>query len=98
MLRSVDLVVDRCDSHTTRYDISTTAVALGVPVVYDLIVRWEGVETVFSCRGGPCSRCLFPVQPELSFFATTNSLRRRSNLRRDWLAPGDGSGQRPGSV
>ena len=61
MLRGVDLIVDCCDSHTTRHDISTTAVALDVPVVYGSVVQWEGVVTFLNCRSGPCYLCRFPV-------------------------------------
>ena len=73
MLRGVDLIVDCCDSHATRYDISATAVALGVPVVHGSVIRWEGVVTVLHHRGGPCYRCLFPVPPDPALFATAKT-------------------------
>ena len=65
MLRGVDLVIDCYDSYTTRSDISTAAVALGVPVVYGSGIWWDGVVTVLNSRGGPCSCYLFP-SPDLS--------------------------------
>lgn len=68
LIGDVDLVIDGSDNLVTRYLLSDRCVALGKPLVYAAVHRFEGQVTVFDAgrrRGqSPCYRCLFPLPPE----------------------------------
>jgi molybdopterin/thiamine biosynthesis adenylyltransferase len=59
-----DLIVDGCDSFSTREIVNRAAVATGKPVVAGAITQWEGQVTIYDPAGGaPCLACLFPEAP-----------------------------------
>lgn len=59
-----DVVVDGTDVIRARYLIGDACARFGVPLVHGAIHRFEGQVSVFDpARGGPCYRCLFPVEP-----------------------------------
>ncbi len=56
-----DVVLDGTDDVATRYLVSETTVALGMPLVSAAISQWEGQISIFDpSRGTPCYRCIFP--------------------------------------
>ena len=67
LVAGVDVVVDGADNFPVRYLLSDACVALGKPLVYGAVHRFEGQVSVFDAgrrRGGaPCYRCLFPEPP-----------------------------------
>jgi len=67
LLADVDVVVDGSDNFPTRYLLNDACVALGKPLVYGAVHRFEGQVSVFDAgraRGrSPCYRCLFPAPP-----------------------------------
>lgn len=67
LLDGCDLVIDGSDNLPTRYLLSDRCVALGKPLVYAAVHRFEGQVSVFDAgrrRGSsPCYRCLFPLPP-----------------------------------
>ena len=63
ILGGFDLVVDGTDNFATRYLVNDACVLLGKPNVYGSVFRFEGQASVFSTRGGPCYRCLYPEPP-----------------------------------
>jgi molybdopterin/thiamine biosynthesis adenylyltransferase/rhodanese-related sulfurtransferase len=68
LVADCDVVVDGSDNLVTRYLLSDRCVALGKPLVYAAVHRFEGQVSVFDAgrrRGeSPCYRCLFPLPPE----------------------------------
>lgn len=58
-----DVIIDGTDNFTTKYLINDTCVALGKPLVYGSVLQFEGRVSVFNMAGGPCYRCLYPVEP-----------------------------------
>jgi molybdopterin/thiamine biosynthesis adenylyltransferase/rhodanese-related sulfurtransferase len=68
LIGDVDLVIDGSDNLATRYLLSDRCVALGKPLIYAAVHRFEGQITVFDAgrrRGlAPCYRCLFPLLPD----------------------------------
>lgn len=59
-----DLVVDGCDNYATRFLLSDTCSALGVPYVYGAICGLEGQVAVLCHKEGSCTyRSLFPSEP-----------------------------------
>lgn len=59
----VDLVVDATDNYPTRFALNRAAIDSRVPLVSAAAVRSEGQLAVFDPhRGGPCYRCLYPVE------------------------------------
>lgn len=68
LIADVDLVIDGSDNLGTRYLLSDRCVALGKPLIYAAVHRFEGQISVFDAgrRPGqsPCYRCLFPLLPE----------------------------------
>ncbi len=61
-IENCDVVIDGADNLATRYILNEACAKLGVPLVYGAIHRFEGQVSVFDVkRGGPCYRCLFPV-------------------------------------
>ena len=58
----VDLVLDATDNYLTRYTLNRACIAARVPLVSGAAVRSEGQVAVFDpAGGGPCYRCLYPV-------------------------------------
>lgn len=73
LLSGADLVVDGCDSFTTRFDINAACYDLGIPLVSGAVGRWSAQVSVFSAgltKGKPaaerlpCYRCLVAEMPE----------------------------------
>jgi len=63
LIGAYDVVVDGTDQFATRYLVNDACVIAGTPNVYGSVHRFEGQVSVFSTRGGPCYRCLFPEPP-----------------------------------
>lgn len=63
ILGQYDLVLDGSDNFGTRYLVNDACVMLGKPNVHGAVHRFEGQVSVYSARGGPCYRCLFPTPP-----------------------------------
>lgn len=64
LISDYDLVVDGSDNFPTRYLVDDTCVALGKPMIFGSILRFEGQVSVFNYKGGPTYRCLFPDAEE----------------------------------
>lgn len=60
-----DLILDGSDNFATRYLVNDACVLTNKPNVHGAIYRWDGQASVFSYKGGPCYRCLFPDPPPL---------------------------------
>jgi sulfur-carrier protein adenylyltransferase/sulfurtransferase len=58
-----DVILDGTDNFPTRYLVNDACVISGKPNAYGSIFRFEGQASVFSTKGGPCYRCLYPEQP-----------------------------------
>ncbi len=58
-----DVILDGTDNFPTRYLTNDACVLLGKPNAYGSIFRFEGQASVFSTKGGPCYRCLYPEPP-----------------------------------
>lgn len=64
LLEGYDVILDCTDNAPTRYLISDTAVALGVPLVSGAALGFDGQLCVYNLGAdGPCYRCLFPAPP-----------------------------------
>lgn len=63
IIRKFDFVVDGSDNFTTRYLVNDTCVALGKPLIYGSILKFEGQMAVFNHKGGKNLRDLFPEPP-----------------------------------
>ena len=62
LLQGVDLVGDATDNYPARYTLNRACIAAAVPLVSGAAVRSEGQVAVFDpVRGGPCYRCLYPL-------------------------------------
>lgn len=64
LLTGYDLVIDGSDNFKTRYAVSDSCLALGIPVVYGSILGFEGQLAVFGHHGGKTLRDLFPGPPK----------------------------------
>ena len=63
LVQRVDLVLDATDNYPTRYALNRACIAGGIPLVSGAAVRSEGQVAVFDpARGGPCYRCLYPLE------------------------------------
>jgi molybdopterin/thiamine biosynthesis adenylyltransferase len=66
-LSDADVVVDGSDNFPTRYLVNDACVALGKPLVYGAVQRFEGQVGVFwpghASGSVACYRCLFPEPP-----------------------------------
>ena len=58
-----DVILDGTDNFPTRYLVNDACVLAGKPNAYGSIFRFEGQASVFSTKGGPCYRCLYPEPP-----------------------------------
>jgi adenylyltransferase/sulfurtransferase len=63
LVRDHDIVVDGTDNFGTRYLVNDACVLAGRPNVHASVYRFDGQASVFTARGGPCYRCLYPVPP-----------------------------------
>ncbi len=67
LARDADVLVDGADNFAARQALNAAAIALGKPLVYGAVHRFEGQASVFwPARPGspaPCYRCLFPESP-----------------------------------
>jgi len=63
LLADYDVVVDASDNFATRYLVNDTCVALGKPLVYGSILKFQGQLSVFNLRGSKNLRDLFPTPP-----------------------------------
>lgn len=70
----VDLVVDATDNYPARFALNRACIAAAVPMVSAAAVRTEGQLSVFDPhRGGPCYRCLYPDEGELTALTCSQS-------------------------
>lgn len=60
LLADFDVVVDCTDNLAVRYVLNDACLALGLPLVYGALHRFEGQVSVFCLPGGPCFRCYLP--------------------------------------
>lgn len=65
IISGYDLVVDGCDNFATRYLIGDTCTGQGKPYIYGAIRDFDGQVSVFSYRGGPAYRDLYPDETEM---------------------------------
>ncbi|WP_269221692.1 HesA/MoeB/ThiF family protein [Flavobacterium sp. IMCC34518] len=63
ILQDFDCIVDGSDNFATRYLANDTCVALGLPLVYGSILKFEGQLAVFNHNGSKNLRDLFPEPP-----------------------------------
>lgn len=63
IIQDFDVVVDGSDNFATRYLVNDTCVALGKPLVYGSILKFEGQMAVFNHKGSKNLRNLFPEPP-----------------------------------
>lgn len=56
-----DVVIDGCDSFTTRHLVNAACVRAKKPLVFGAIGPWEGQVSVFDAQKGPCYACAFPA-------------------------------------
>ena len=63
LVAAYDVIIDGTDQFATRYLVNDACVIAGRPDVHGSVHRFEGQVSVFSARGGPCYRCLFPEPP-----------------------------------
>jgi molybdopterin/thiamine biosynthesis adenylyltransferase len=73
LLAGAHIVVDGCDSFTTRFDVNGACYDLGLPLVSGAVGRWSAQVSVFKAgltKGKPqqdrlpCYRCLVSEMPE----------------------------------
>lgn len=65
ILDGFDVVMDASDNFGTKYLLNDACHLSGKPYVFGGAVGFEGQAAVFwPGGGGPCLRCLFPVQPD----------------------------------
>jgi len=64
ILQDFDVIMDGCDNFTTRYLVNDTCVALGKPLIYGSILKFEGQLAVFNHHGSKQLRDLFPEPPD----------------------------------
>ncbi len=63
LLGEYDLVVDGTDNFPTRYLVSDACAALGLPVVWGSVLRFDAQVSVFWALAGVTLRDLFPDEP-----------------------------------
>ena len=66
LFRAYDLVIDGSDNFPTRYLVNDTCVALGLPLIFGSLFKFEGQVSVFNYRGGPDYRSIFPEAPGIN--------------------------------
>lgn len=71
LARDTDVLVDGADNFAARHNLNRASIALGKPLVYGAVHRFEGQASVFwparPDAPGPCYRCLFPESPPPEF-------------------------------
>lgn len=74
LLAKADLVVDATDNYPIRFALNRACIAAGVPLVSGAAVRSEGQIALFDpVRGGPCYRCLYPEEGEVTALSCSES-------------------------
>lgn len=74
VLAGVDLVVDASDNYPSRFELNRACIAAAIPLVSAAAVRDEGQLAVFDPhRGGPCYRCLYPLEGEATALSCSES-------------------------
>jgi sulfur-carrier protein adenylyltransferase/sulfurtransferase len=69
-----DVVLDGSDDLATRYALSDAAGELGIPLVHASVHRFDGQLTLFDpARGGPCYRCMHPVEPPRGLYPSCSA-------------------------
>jgi len=64
-MNGYDLVLDCTDNPSTRYLISDTSRALGIPLISGAAMRYDGQLCTYNYGdSGPCYRCVFPMPPK----------------------------------
>ncbi|TVQ41986.1 MAG: molybdopterin-synthase adenylyltransferase MoeB [Wenzhouxiangella sp.] len=63
VIEAADVVVDGSDNFPTRYVLNAACQALGKPLVYGAVLRFQGQVALFEPGQGACYRCLFPEPP-----------------------------------
>ena len=63
IIQDYDLVIDGTDNFPTRYLVNDACTLLDKPNVYGSVFRFEGQDSVFYSKEGPCYRCLYPEPP-----------------------------------
>ena len=66
------IIVDCTDAIPVRYLINDLSVAIGIPMVYASIHKFEGQISVFNYKKGPTYRCLFPQNERLEAIPNCN--------------------------
>lgn len=65
IMSQYDLVLDCTDNPSTRYLISDSSRALGIPLISGAAMRYDGQLCTYNCGPtGPCYRCIFPMPPK----------------------------------
>ena len=67
------IIVDCTDAIAVRYLINDLSVAIGIPMVYASIHKFEGQLSVFNYKMGPTYRCLFPQNERLEAISNCNN-------------------------
>ncbi len=71
LARDADVLIDGSDNFAARHHVNAASIALGKPLVYGAVHRFEGQVSVFwparPGAPGPCYRCLFPESPPPEF-------------------------------
>ena len=65
--------MDCTDNYRLRDLINDAAVLLGKPVVFGAVYQFEGQESVFDAKRGPCFRCQYPSPPPAGLVPTCAS-------------------------
>lgn len=63
LLAGADVVISAVDNFPSRYMINDACVSAEIPLAEAGVLRFEGLVMLARPPGGPCYRCLFPVQP-----------------------------------
>jgi adenylyltransferase/sulfurtransferase len=65
IMNDYDLVLDCTDNPSTRYLISDSSRALGIPLISGAAMRYDGQLCTYNHGdSGPCYRCVFPTPPK----------------------------------
>ncbi len=71
LVAGYDVVVDACDNFATRYLLNDACHFEKKPNIHGSIHRFTGSCTVlWTMRGGPCYRCLYPQAPAAEAFGS----------------------------
>ncbi len=62
LLRGYEMVVDCSDNYATRYLLSDSTHAAGIPMIYGAVSQFMGQVSVFNYLSGPSYRDLYPEE------------------------------------